>query len=127
MVRTYAGSTIIFFNIFCPIHVWQEAGKHEGASDQESDKEAGDGSEDEEGAGRVGFVSFDLAEEKPDNTEFRLQRKDTPHFTKGKRIVQGDEQKAREILANLGAKEDSEENESDVEGKEPKEVDINFD
>ena len=59
-------------------------------------------------------------EEKPENTEFRLQRKDTPHFTKGKRIVQDDEQKAREILANLGAKGTSDDD-SDLEGHEKQE------
>ena len=60
-------------------------------------------------------MSFDLAsvEEKSEYTEFLLKRKDTPHFTKGKRIVQSDEQKAREILANLGAKEESEDENSD--------------
>ena len=61
------------------------------------------------------MVTFDLLEEKPENTEFRLQRKDTPHFTKGKRIVQSDEQKAREILANLEAKEASDDDHSDLD------------
>ena len=89
-------------------------------SDQESNKGAGDSS-DEEGGGRVGFVTFDLEEEKKENAEFRLQRKDTPHFTKGKRIVQSDEQKAREILANLEVKDGSEDgSESDSERNEEK-------
>ena len=88
-------------------------------SDQESNKGAGDSS-DEEGDGRVGFVTFDLEEEKKENAEFRLQRKDTPHFTKGKRIVQSDEQKARDILANLEVKDESEDGESDSERKEEK-------
>ena len=62
-------------------------------------------------------MTFDLEEEQKENTEFRLQRKDTPHFTKGKRIVQSDEEKAREILANLEVKDGSEDDESDSENK----------
>ena len=97
---------------------------NEVASDQHEDAVE----ESDEDSDRVGFVSFNLAgvrennASSSDNTEFRLQRKDTPHFTKGKRIVQGDEDKAREILANLGAKETSDDSDSD--GGQHKEVGI---
>ncbi|XP_065062730.1 protein scribble homolog [Rhopilema esculentum] len=95
-------------------HFQNHEHKHEDQS-EESGKEAVCEEDEDEDNGTRGFVSFDLAsvEEKSDNTGFLLKRKDTPHFTKGKRIVQSDEQKAREILANLGAKEESEDENSD--------------
>lgn len=118
---------------FCNLHddlfVFQSPGHasttdHDDDSNHDSEPEAGhgDGNEDEDSEGRIGFVSFNLAtvEERPENAEFRLQRKDTPHFTKGKRIVQDDEQKAREILANLGAKGTSDDD-SDLEGRDKEE------
>eukprot|EP00794_Sanderia_malayensis_P012000 gene12000-13238_t len=96
------------------------------SADEHADEHADEALDEDEAKGgeqgRVGFVSFDLddVQEPRDDLNFRLQRKDTPHFTKGKRIVQSDENKAREILANLTAKENSEDD-SDSDSHQPQE------
>ena len=76
----------------------------EHVEDEENVEE--DGDEDDYEEKHVGFHlnERDFGEIEKDNTEFRLKRKDTPHFTKGKRIVQDDEEKALEILASIKSK-----------------------
>ena len=73
-----------------------------------------DSDDEKTGRKRVGFeIEDDVCIEDEDLGECRLQRKDTPHHLKGKRITADDDGRLQDIL--LAIRQKSEEHENDEE------------
>lgn len=74
-----------------------------------------DSEEEETRRKRVGFEVVDDEEKETiaafDDDVCRLQRKDTPHHLKGKRIVMDDDSKLQDILLSIRRKSEDHENE----------------
>ena len=81
-------------------------------NEEEAEEKSSD-SDEEEDSDSEKHVGFDANVEDPDSLDpeakemFRLTRKDTPHFLKGKRIVKTDENLVHEILAKSKENSDS--------------------